>query len=409
MRARTASRGLSTGLLGCAALAAVYTLSSLGGCSDSGEADTYAPPAVTVASTDASSGSTSSSTGGMGGTGGAGPCLTGTPAASYFSVETSDLCVVARYDAAALDLSAPYASPTWGSHGGPLTTAPTQMGTTANLAIARWSVSGSTLTKAETTSALSPVTNPAFFTGELLELPFGTSFIGWQGTDFMNDGGAFLTSDTTQQKAFTALGVFSFGFVGPSADNYVRVVYSGLSALDGPTTPSAALYAADLHSDGSFVVPSAAIATWGTASGPVAADAAGNVIAVQSSGPSQEMRGFASQLIKPLATPTAGKTLLTTTGFGSELAAVAPTATLPGLALLQPQVGAGVGQDVLLVRYTSDGTTLAETGASVPLLKLAVAGTNLTLMTDPDGRVWVGAKNTDGGATGTVFFVLDRP
>lgn len=342
--------------------------------------------------------------------GGAGPCLAGTPAASYFSVETSDLCVVARYDAAALDLSSPYASPTWGSHGGPLTAAPTQVGTSADLAIARWSVSGTTLTNAQTTSTLSPVTNPAFFTGEVLELPFGTSFIGWQGTDFMNDGGAFLTSDTTQQKSFTGLGLFSFGFVGPTADNYVRVVYTGLSALDGSTTTSSALYAADLHADGSLVLPSAAIATWGTASGPVAVDAAGNVIAVQSTGASQEMRGFASQTIRPLALPTPGKTLLTTTGFGSELAAVAPTATLPGLALLQPQTGAGAGQDVLLVRYTSDGMTLAESGAvGVPLLKLAVPGTNLTLMTDPNGRVWVGAKNTDGGATGTTFFVLDRP
>lgn len=401
---------MGLGRLACAGTLALTA--SLGGCTDSGEADTQGPPAVTVGtgSSDASSGSGTSSSSGTGGMGGAGPCAMGTPAAAYFTVETNDLCVVARYDAAALDLTAPYSSPTWGNHDGLLTASPAQVGMTSEVSIARWSISGTTLTKTETTTTLSPVTNPAFFTGELLDLPFGSSFIGWQGLDFANDGGAFLTTNTAQSKAYAAIGMFSLGFIGPSADNYVRVVYTGLSALDGPKTNVPALYAADLHSDGSLVAASGAIAAWGTANGPVAVDSAGNVIAVQTTAGGQEVRGFASQKIQPLAAPTPGKTLFTTSGFGSELAAVAPTATLPGLALFQPQVGAGLGTDVLLLPYTSDGMTLSETGqVGVPVLKLAVSGTNLTLMTDPNGRVWVGAKNTDGGATGTVFFVLDRP
>lgn len=389
-------------------------------CTDSGEADTMGPPAVTVATGSAadsssgsmSSGSGSSSTGtGMGGMGGGGPCAMGTPAASYFTVQTTDLCVVARYDAPALDLSAAYASPTWGNHGGPLTASTMQTGANADLKIARWTLSGTTLTKTESTVALTGLTNPAYFTGEIVDLPQNLSVIGWQGNNFTTDGGVFLTSDSAVSKTWAATGAFSLGFVGPDTDAYVRVLYTGLSALDGPKNNVPALYAADIHADGTFVVPSAAVATWGEANGPLATDGAKNVFAIESSftNGNQELRGFATNTIKPLAAPTPGVTLATIGGFGSELAAVAPAAALPGLVLFQPQMGAGLGQDVVVQRYTSDGTTLAVSGTAQTILKLATAGTNLTLMTDPQGRVWVGAKNVDAGASGTSFFVLDRP
>lgn len=384
-------------------------------CSDSGEADTMGPPAVTVGSgstADSTSGSGSSSTGtGMGGMGGGGPCAMGMPAASYFTVQTTDLCVVARYDAPALDLTAAYASPTWGNHGGPLTASTMQTGANADLKIARWTLSGTTLSKMESTVALSGLTNPAFFTGEIVDLPSNTSVIGWQGTDFANDGGVFLTTDVASVKSYVATGAFSFAAVGPNVDAYVRVLYTGLSALDQAKNDVPALYAADLHADGSFVVTPAAVATWGDSNGPVAADSAGNVFAIEASfaNGNQELRGFAATKIAPLATATPGVTLATIAGFGSELAAVAPKAALPGLVIFQPQMGAGLGQDVVVQRYTSDGTTLAVSGMTEAILQLATAGTNLTLMTDPTGRLWVGAKNVDAGASGTSFFVLDRP
>lgn len=393
------------------ALSLVAMTGAMGACTDSGEADTLGPPAVTVgsgSSTDATTGSSSTSSG-TGGMGGAGTCLAGTPASAYFTVQTTDLCVVARYDAAALDLSAPYASPTWGQHGGPVTASALQTGTNADLHIARWTISGTTLTKQESTVPVTGLTNPAFFTGEILDLPTGDSVIGWQGIDFANDGGLFLTSGTTVKKAYVATGAFSFAALGPSNEGYVRVLYTGLSAVDGMTSNVPALYAADLHSDGSLVVPSAAVDAWGTANGPVAADSAGNVFAIGASTGTQEVRGFAATKIQPLTLATTGVTLLSTSGFGSELAAVAPKAALPGLVVLQPQMGAGAGEDVKVQRYTSDGTTLAASGTSETLLHLATAGTNLTLMTDPQGRLWVGAKNIDAGASGTSFFVLDRP
>jgi hypothetical protein len=384
------------------------------GCTDSGEADTMSPPAVTVGdgSSDASSGSGSSTSSGTGGMGGAGPCAMGPPASAYFTVLTTDLCVVARYEAPALDLTAAYASPTWGNHGGPLTASVTQAGTTADLHIARWSLSGTTLAKQESTVPLTGLEDPAFFTGEIVDLPQQSlSVVGWQGVDFANDGGVFLTSNNAVTKSWPAIGAFSFGAVGPNVDAYTRVLQTGLSPLGSGTSGAAALYAADIHADGTFVNPPAAIDAWGTANGPLAVDSAGNVFAIATTpaNGNQELRGFASTKIQPLAAPTTGVTLLQVAGFGSELAAVAPKGASPGLAMFQPQTGTGVGQSVVLQRYTSDGTTLAASGASTPLLTLTTMGTNLTLMTDPQGRVWVGAKNVDVGGSGTSFFVLDRP
>jgi hypothetical protein len=383
-------------------------LTPAAGCSDEGEADSStgaggASSASVVGSSVASTSASSSS-----GTGGAAACLPVSATEAYFTLQDAELCVVAQYSATALDLFPFGVEPTWGRHGGPLTSTVMQTGTNADVHIERWSISGNSLTKTETVSTLANVSSGAFFGPQIFDLPTGASAISYTGQDFLNDGALVLTTDTTEQKSFLAPGVFGIGAVGPDADAYTRVLYTGLSAADMmPPSGSPALYALDIHADGTPVVPSEAIAPWGDSSGPVAVDKDGDVIAIETKfDGTQEIRGFEASVIQPLLVPTNGNVLLDTTGFGSALAAVAPEGTSAGYVAFQPMEGTGTHEDVISIRYAaSPGMLTAQPKAT--LLTLAVPDTNITLMTDDQNRLWVGAENVSAGM-GSVFFVISR-
>jgi len=280
---------------------------------------------------------------------------------------------------------------------------------TADIHLERWALTGTTLTKTDTVAPVTNIGQNDFWSGQLLDLLADQSVIAWTGMNPATDGQMVFVTNTTEKTSDLATGVYAFSRVGPDATGTTRLLYTGTSALGGPANDMPGLYAADIHADGSSAGTPLAVSLWGEATGPVATDSAGNVIAINTkfSNGTQQMRGFEASTIKPLAGASAGDDLLDTMGYGSSLAAIAPTGTKPGLAAFQPQTGnAGTNQDVLVVRYTSAAPKL-QTSAPVTLLKLTVANTGFTLMTDNTDQLWVGATSTTG--TGTTFLVLARP
>lgn len=358
-----------------------------GGATASSSASTTASSSTGKFSTVASS--TSSA-------GGAGPCLPGDPSEGYFTYlfELPDTCFVARYEVPELDLDAPEKTPSWGAHGGPLTAVASQTGANADLTIARWSLSGSSLAKTESTVSLGPVPMPAMFSPQILDTPLGNNFVAWRGADELVDGGVFFTTDATQVSAHKALGVRSAGFVGGASGGDVRLLYTGRSALDGADENAPALYAADFHADGTLAAPSFAISAWGDP-GPVAIDSAGNVIAAQGG----EMRGFKASEVQPGAPPALGKTFWNQFAV-DELAITAPTATAPGYALFQDKTF----HNSLMIQGYKVGLLFAKTESFV--LAQHDDGHPLKLLTDTSGRIWIGYPNPSG--VGTVFLVYDR-
>lgn len=380
-----------------------------GACTDAGEGDSTggagtggAASSTASGSTTSTSTSTTSSTGT--GTGGAGACLPASTTAQVFSIQTADLCVVATYTAPDLTIDALGAVPTWGRHHGPLTSTVMTSGASADVHVERWTPSGTTLSKVETVvSGITQIPSTGFVGAQTLDLPFGgLTAVSWTGQDFAHQGGLVLLDATSVAHSYLATGMYGTAVLGTASS--ARVLYTGLSALDGPTNSVNALYAADFANG--TLGTSQAVAAWGEATGPVAVDSAGNALAINTkfSDGTQELRAFATTVVAPGQPPSAGQSLLITDGFGNTLTAVAPKAGKPGLALFQPETGMGTHGDVLVVRYTVNGATVTEAGHEA-ILKLAVADTTLTLMTDDQDRVWVGSA----GAQGAVFHVLARP
>ncbi len=384
-----------------------------GACTDVGEEDTSTSSGTTSAVTSVTSGvttstSTSTGSGGVGGQGGAGGgsgCLDPATASSLFTLGTDDLCVVATYTAPDLTLAAFGVQPTWGRHHGPLTSTVMSGATSDEIHVERWTISGATLAKVETIiGGVTQIPATGFVGAQTVDVPFGgLTAVSWSGQDFTHQGGVVFFDGTHVTDDYLATGVFGTAAFGTAASS--RVLYTGLSAFDGPTNATVGLYAADFTNG--VLGTSQAIAPWGEATGPVAVDSASNVIAINTkfSDGTQEIRGFASTNIAEGQGATAGQVLLSTDGYGTALAAVAPKGPKPGLVVYQPQTGAtGTYGNAIVVRYTVVGSTMAAT-APAPILELATADTPITLMTDDQDRVWVGAAATQGA----VFYVLARP
>ena len=186
-----------------------------------------------------------------------------------------------------------------------------------------------------------------------------------------------------------------------------RILHTGLSAANGKPNAIAGLYAADVDATGLEFESSELIDAFGLATGPVAVDAAGNafVIMTDYETGTQELRGYDAASVAPGQGPTQGATLATLQGYGDALAVVAAEGDLPGLIAFQPNAASGEHLDVVLQRFTVDGSAVTASGEAATLLTLATPDTNVTLMTDDQNRLWVGLSE-NGTAT---FFVLDRP
>lgn len=404
----------------CAALLALLGAAA---CSDEGELE---GPQTAATSTSGSGGasSTSTSTSGVGGAGGGGgtSCLPSSVHEAYFSLAETSLCAVATYDAPVTlgyDADAGYylRLAMWGNHGGPVTVDP---GSAGAFDLVRWSLpadTSGTLTAAHTTVDAG-IPDGVYLGPQAIDLPFfGWTALGWTGAFPNTEGELLVAANGAKAGSFPLNGFYSAGAVaGPAGHG--RLVYSGLSVLGDTALGANGLYAADSCGDaasGSLLPDGSAdcgaptlVAAWGDASGPVAVDSAGAVFAVLTSfDGTQEARGFAANAITRGAPPTDGTTLFTLPGFGSALAALAPTAEEPGLLLFQPNAAADPfdALDVVAQRFTSDGDTLTAEGTPTPALVLSAPNTPLDLFTDASGRLWVGVTTAPKSTT---FIVLDR-
>lgn len=377
--------------------------------------------------------SSSSGSGGDGGAGGAGGsggggdevvCLDAAMFAEHFSINTNALCAVAIFDAP-LDLSLG-AVPNWGRHGGPMTVS---LGNGGSLDVARWEVPAGSMgsLKATVTSIPAAVPEGAFPGVQAIDLPFfNWTAVSWAGSFPSTEGELVLADGTAIEQRYDVQSFFAGVGVADNAGQG-RLLYTGMSPLEDPAVSKNALYAADScgteaamprllpEGDPTCGAPSEIIA-WGEFSGPVVADSDGNVFAVMSSFSSdtQELRAFEASTVARGETGAAGSPILQASGYGTSLAALAPTeVTSPqpavrGIVAFQPISGMDGPQDVIGQFYVVEGSTVKPWGAEPPdtLLKLAKPGTSLALLSDDQDRMWVGVPVS--GATRFVVLAMKK-
>ncbi len=329
---------------------------------------------------------------------------------AIFTLQDSSKCLVGQYSVAATGL----AGLTWGRHGGPLGL---DSSTATSPTIVRYQVPAAATGAITTTKqALTPPSLPStvYWGSQAVDLPF----FGWTAIAYTGSGTAFpgellLTDASSNLTRYDVNGLFDMNAVGLSGG---RLLYTGLSPIGTTTsaTNTGALYAADACGSASSsprLVPNgdatckapAAISSWQSgSSGPVTKDVAENVFAIlMTYGASQELRGFEASTIAHDAAPTAGDTLATLTGGGSELAA-------DGKSLyFQPDdASTYAALDVVAIDYTVNAATKKLTAATPRgFLKLVKAGTAASLVTDTSGRLWVVVAKP-GSTTESWMFVV---
>jgi hypothetical protein len=354
-------------------------------------------------------GSGGSSGGGAGGAGGAGgstgaPCLAPSTYESLFAILPADLCAVAVYDAPGLTLDYSV-SPTWGRHGGPLTLSATG----ADVTLSRWAVPNGAEGALSPSEQMVPsaVDANGFVAAQAVDLPFfDWTAVGWAGAFPATQGELVFVSGGAVAEKRVVNSLFALAARSGASVDTGRVLYTGFSALDDGAGATNGLYAADActDNDGPTVACAGgvAVATWGDASGPVAVGAFGTTFAVQTSfaNGDQELRGFVSGQVAPGSGPSAGASLATLPGFGTQLAAFGETPR-QGLVAFQPIDGATfLALDPVLFRYVEGESFTAS--EPEPLLDLATEGTEVKLFADDGGRLWVGVPT----AAGATFVVL---
>ena len=350
---------------------------------------------------------------GVGGAGGQSPggatgaCLDPSTFSSSFTIADSSFCAVAVY---AAPEAIGYQVPTWGSHGGPLVV---QKGTGTGVTLERWTApTGTTGTMTVQTTPVAAALPAGLFLGaQALDLPF----FGWTAISWTN---AF--PDSTGQFEMIASGAIATNYTvnGPygvaslaAASSLGRLLYTGLSPLGAPTTSVPGLYAADACSSpapglgtGTGCSASALVDAWGDSTGPVVTDSNGDVFAVLPTVATQmqEARGFLASSVARGAGATAGVSLFTMAGSSVALAALAPSASDPGLMILQPADLTFTPLDVVEQKFTT-GSSLAAMGTPTKLLTVA-PGQGLSFLVDGSERLWVAVN----GTSSTTYVVLAR-
>jgi hypothetical protein len=340
-------------------------------------------------------------------------CLDPSAAAHLFTIAEPGFCVVAIYDA---DASSALGTPTWGSHGGPLTRS-RAMGS-GSVDLVRWKLPAGATGKlsAEPTHIDALIPADAFVGDQAIDLPFfHWTALSWAGAFPKTEGELVMIAGSGVAKRYAINGPFSIAGVASDVD-HGRVLLSSRSAVGDATGDKNGLYAADscgttaapdlLPGQDPTCKPPFAVAAWGDASGPIAADRDGNVFAVMTAlAGDQQARAFAAPAIARGRGPTEGTPLFTRPGFGSSLAAIAQTATLHGVVLFQPNHPTTYkAEDVIAQGYRVSGESVSLSGSPGVFLKLATSNTSLSLMRDEKDRLWVGAAR-DAGST---FVVIAR-
>ena len=416
------------------ALAAVMMIGSTAvaaGACDGGQILPPPLPEKTTATTGMDP-STTSSTGGSGGSGGAGgstvastsssgtgggapTCLDAAAIADVLTIKDPTLCAIARYDAAE-ELG--FSAPSWGAHGGPLTL---RAGMNGTFDLVRWTPPTDTkgaLTKQEV-NVDGKIPAGAYLGSQAVDVPFfGWTALAYTGAFPDLTGELLLVKGSAVDQRYATNGAYATAGIG-AAGMKGRLLLTGLSTVGDAKAGANGLYAADTCGtpaqpsllpgmDASCKAP-IGVAAWGDSSGPVAVDHEGNAFVVMSSfDDPQEARGFDAASVARGAAPSAGTKLFTIPGFGSNLAALAPTATAPGILAYQPSSGTTyLPEDVLEQEYTVTGGKLAAMGVPKTLLQAATPDAFLYLIVDDQDRLWVGTDKV-APATGATYVVLAR-
>lgn len=399
-------------------LASLATV-ACGGDDDTSAEASAGPTTISAAGTGGSGsggeggGTASSSSAGTGG-GSSVPCLDASSHAEAFDLLADDLCVVARYTApfvVGFDENYKEIAPTWGRHGGPLTLEQTGNAFT----LTRWKVPteaegaltvDSTLGPVDT--AIPPNLAPAslFLNAAAQDLPFGGfTAVGW--AEYGSPKGELLLVGPTKIDARFGL-TSLYAVAGLAGKDRHRVLTASASAL-GTVGSDIGVHASDLCNGAVCANGTAVVTKSGDASGPVVTDAVGNAFAVfpNIAKGTQSLVGYGAGSIAPGVKPTGGATLATLDGSGTSLAALAPTASAAGVVFFQPAVMFVPG-DVVAQRFEAlDAKTLTAKGATAKAIVPKKMGTDVRLMVDGNGRLWVGLRTSTAMAEST-FFALAR-
>ena len=343
--------------------------------------------------------------------GATGACLDPSMFSSAFAIADSTFCAVALYTAPE---SIGFQAPTWGSHGGPLVVVQPPTGT--GVTLERWSApTGATGTMTvQTTQVASALPADTYLGSQAIDLPFfGWTAIAWSGPSPLITGQFEMIANGAVATSYTADGPYSAAGV-PAPSSLGRFLFAALSPLGMPTTSMNGLYAADACSSpaealgtGDGCTASSLVAAWGESSGPVTTDSNGDVFAVLSSftTSTQEARGFLASSVARGAAATPGVSLFTVAGYSGSLAALTPTATVPGLVVFQ-QIDSTTNDpvDVIEQKFTiSSG--LAAMGTPTKLLTLASGQTQgFSFLVDGSQHLWVAVS----GTSSTTYVVLAR-
>jgi hypothetical protein len=348
------------------------------------------------------------STGGGGAGGNGTPCLSSAEHSQLFEVRIAGLCLVGKYDMAA-EVGF-FTSPTWGRHLGPMTAA--YLAETDQAVITRWQVPAAetgSLVAQNSPVALSTSADTVFFGAQARDLPFlNWTMLSWTGNFGTTDGEAIFVNGQSVEARHNVSGLFAA--IGTFSSDTNRLLHTSLSPFDDVSGgAAAALYAADFC-PGPAMCDALEVAAWGEANGPLALDNNGNLFVMQTaySTGSETLRGFEASTVLPGSPAVGGSELLTTAGYGSELAAMSPGVDHPGFVYYQPFDSSSYeAKDVMVQPYLVQGTAITALSAPLKALEMVTANTPVTLMTDHLGRLWVGIA-APGTGTST-FYVLQWP
>ncbi len=120
----------------------------------------------------------------------------------------------------------------------------------------------------------------------------------------------------------------------------------------------------------------------------------------------QEARGYTAAQVARGAAAVKGTTLFTVDGFSGSLAALAPTASAPGLLVFEPfDSTTYFALDVIEQVYSVTGGVVTASGTPTTLLTVpTMMSTGPSFLTDASDRLWVAVS----GAAGTTYVVLER-
>ncbi len=349
--------------------------------------------------------SSSSGAGGSGGSGGSSTvCLDPTTHADILTIKDAGFCVVAAFDAD-YDPNAFIGNITWGRQGGIVMAEDNKDGTIKTTRYFAGPTATSGKLPGNTLDVNISLPAGSFFGGFILDLPFfNWTLASYTNADALVTGKIILFSGTDILLAYPINGFYSATAVIGEGETLGRLLYSGLSPIYKNASNTNGLYVADacgavgmmprlIAETDTTCGDSMAIETFGTSSGPVASDTAGNVFTVMPTATGQEAHGYAAESVKRGGPMVMGDKLFTTPGFGGSLAAIAPDGTGTGVLVFQPSApNTFEWQEAIAQRFTIEGGKVVPQGTNGPFMSSPMKNVQLNFTTDDRGRIWVAIK-----------------